>query len=69
MYFSRECGTVPPLPAPVRIEPVGNRGMLVILSPEPVSASNPEHLELGRQVRALLKKSGVLNLPPLPPKE
>lgn len=60
MYFSRAWGTVPPLPAPVRIEPVGNSGMLVILTPEPTSASNPEHLELGRQVRALLNKAGLL---------
>jgi hypothetical protein len=64
MYFSRACGTVPPLPAPVRIEPVSDKGMLVILSPEPVVASNPEHLALGRQVRALLKRAGVLDPPP-----
>jgi hypothetical protein len=63
MYFSRACGTVPPLPAPVRIEPVGDRGMLVILSPEPLVASNPEHLQLGRRVQTLLKKAGLLDLP------
>jgi len=60
MYFSREWGTVPPLPAPVRIEPLGDRGTLVILSPNPVSASNPEDVELGRQVQGLLRKAGLL---------
>jgi len=61
MYFSRSWGTVPPLPAPVRIEPVGKEGTLVILSPERVSASNPEDVQLGRQVQALLRKAGLLN--------
>jgi len=61
MYFSRAWGTVPPLPAPVRIEPVGNVGTLVILSPSGVSASNPEDVQLGRQVQALLRKAGLLN--------
>jgi len=62
MYFSRGWGTVPPLPAPVRIEPVGQAGTLVILTPEPASASNPEDVRLGRQVQALLGKAGLLNL-------
>ena len=61
MYFSRAWGTVPPLPAPVRIEPVGKEGTLVILSPERVSASNPEDVQLGRQVQVLLRKAGLLN--------
>jgi hypothetical protein len=58
-YFSRDWGTVPPLPAPVRIEPLG-RGMLITLTPERASPDNPEHVELGRQVRALLGKAGLL---------
>jgi hypothetical protein len=62
MYFSRGWGTVPPLPAPVRIEPVGRVGTLVILTPERASASNPEDVRLGRQVQALLSKAGLLNL-------
>jgi hypothetical protein len=61
MYFSREWGTVPPLPAPVRIEHVGDRGTLVILSPNPVSASNPEDVELGRRVQGLLRKASLLS--------
>jgi hypothetical protein len=61
MYFARAWGTVPPLPAPVRIEPVGKAGTLVILNPVGVSASNPEDVQLGRQVQALLRKAGLLN--------
>jgi hypothetical protein len=63
MYFSREQGVVPPLPAPVRIEPVGDKGTLVILTPERLTAANPEHVELGRQVRRLLSKAGLLKDP------
>ncbi|HLL83109.1 MAG TPA: Imm52 family immunity protein, partial [Longimicrobium sp.] len=63
MYFSREQGVVPPLPAPVRIEPVGDKGTLVILTPERLTAANPEHVELGRQVRRLLSKAGLLEDP------
>jgi hypothetical protein len=36
MYFSRLRGPVPPLPAPVRIEPVEDKGALVILTPRAV---------------------------------
>ncbi|HEX5747094.1 MAG TPA: Imm52 family immunity protein, partial [Archangium sp.] len=42
-YLSRRLGKLPPLPAPVRIEPVGKLGWLLVLSPEPMTASNPEH--------------------------
>ncbi|HLL56103.1 MAG TPA: Imm52 family immunity protein [Myxococcaceae bacterium] len=63
MYFSRAQGVVPPLPAPVRIEPVGDKGTLVILTPERLTAANPGHVELGRQVRRLLSKAGLLRDP------
>ena len=59
-YFSRARGTVPPLPAPVRIEPVGTLGTLVILTPERFTASNPEHLSLAEQVQTLLSRAGLL---------
>jgi hypothetical protein len=37
-------------------------------SPERLTASNPEHVELGRQVRRLLEKAGLLKDPyPKPP--
>jgi len=63
-YLSRRRGTVPPLPAPVRIEPVGSLGMLVILTPERFTASNPEHIALGRRVRELLDRAGLLRASP-----
>jgi hypothetical protein len=63
-YLSRRRGRVPPLPAPVRIEPVGELGTLVILTPERFTASNPEHVELAERVRVRLDKAGLLRLPP-----
>ncbi|MDC0707361.1 Imm52 family immunity protein [Stigmatella sp. ncwal1] len=60
-YISRRRGTVPPLPAPVRIQPVGSLGMLIILTPERFTASNPEHIALGRRVRELLERANVLS--------
>ncbi|MDY7232121.1 immunity 52 family protein [Hyalangium rubrum] len=65
MYFSRLRGTVPPLPAPVRIEPLEDKGTLVILTPERFSASNPEHVALAARVHELLKRAGLLR--PLQP--
>lgn len=60
MYFSRLRGTVPPLPAPVRIEPVEDKGTLVILSPERFTVSNPEHVALAARVHELLSRAGML---------
>jgi hypothetical protein len=60
MYFSRSMGTVPPLPAPVRIEPVEDKGTLIVLTPERLTAENPEHVELGQRVHELLNKAGLL---------
>jgi hypothetical protein len=62
-YLSRRLGRVPPLPAPVRIEPVGELGTLIILTPERFTASNPEHLELAERVRELLDRAGLLQRP------
>ena len=59
-YLSRRLGRVPPLPAPVRIEPVGELGSLVILTPERFTASNPEHLALAERVRERLDAAGLL---------
>lgn len=58
-YLSRRRGTVPPLPVPVRIEPVEDRGALVILTPERLTAS-PEHVEIGRHVGELLARAGLM---------
>jgi Immunity protein 52 len=59
-YLSGRRGTVPPLPAPVRIEPVEDKGSLILLTPERLTASNPEHVELGSRVRELLAGAGLL---------
>jgi hypothetical protein len=60
MYFPRSRGTVPPLPAPVRIEPMVDKGMLVILTPDLLTVSNPEHVELAQRVHGLLNRAGLL---------
>jgi hypothetical protein len=60
MYFSRERGPVPPLPAPVRVEPVEDKGTLVLLTPERFTASNPEHVALAARVHELLDGAGLL---------
>lgn len=60
MYFSRRRGTVPPLPAPVRIEPVESLGTLVILTPERFTLSSPEHVALAARVHTLLERAGLL---------
>jgi hypothetical protein len=65
IYFSRLRGKVPPLPAPVRIEPVEDKGTLVILTPERFTASHPEHVELATRVHKLLDRAGLLR--PLQP--
>nr|WP_233602340.1 immunity 52 family protein [Corallococcus sp. CA047B] len=59
-YLPRRRGVVPPLPAPVRIEPVDNRGALIVLTPERLTASNPEHVERGKRVGELLARADVL---------
>jgi hypothetical protein len=63
-YLSRRLGRVPPLPAPVRIEPVEDKGTLVILTPERFTASNPEHVALAERVRELLDRAGLLTVKP-----
>jgi hypothetical protein len=65
MHFSRLRGPVPPLPAPVRVEPVEDKGTLVILTPERFTVSNPEHVALAARVHELLNGAGLLR--PLQP--
>ncbi|WNG60424.1 hypothetical protein F0U59_41225 [Archangium gephyra] len=60
MYFSRSRGTVPPLPTPVRIEPVEDKGTLIVLTPELLTVANPEHVELAQRVHKLLDRAGLL---------
>jgi hypothetical protein len=64
-YLSHSLGRVPPLPAPVRIEPVEDKGTLIILTPERFTAANPEHVALARRVRELLVRAGLMK--PLTP--
>ncbi|WP_240358665.1 immunity 52 family protein [Myxococcus vastator] len=59
-YVSRRKGTVPPLPAPVRIEPVEDVGTLVVLTPERFMASNPAHVAVAGRVHELLARAGLL---------
>jgi hypothetical protein len=66
-YLSRRLGRVPPLPAPVRIEPVEDKGALVILTPERFTAANPEHVALAERVRELLDRAGLLTVKPARP--
>ncbi|WP_404362060.1 immunity 52 family protein [Corallococcus coralloides] len=59
-YFSRDRGPVPPLPDLVRVEPVQDRGTLVILTPERFTLSRPEHVALAEEVRVQLQRAGLL---------
>ncbi|WP_309891073.1 immunity 52 family protein [Archangium sp.] len=60
MYFPRSRGSVPPLPVPVRIEPVEDKGTLIVLTPERLTVANPEHVELAQRVHELLDRAGLL---------
>lgn len=66
MYLSALRGPVPPLPAPVRIEPVEDQGTLIILTPERFTSSNPEHVKLAARVGEILERAGLLR-PVQPP--
>ena len=65
MYFSRARGVVPPLPEPVQVEPVEDKGTLVTLTPERFTVSNAEHVALAERVRQVLEPAGLLR--PLQP--
>ncbi|WNG17982.1 Imm52 family immunity protein [Cystobacter fuscus] len=60
MYLSRARGEVPRLPAPVHVEPFEDKGTLIILTPERLQGTNPEHLELGLRVQALMDEKDLL---------
>jgi hypothetical protein len=61
-YFSRDRGEVPVLPAPVRVEPVGDKGRLVTLTPERLIPSNPEHVALAWRTQRALEERGLFRL-------
>jgi hypothetical protein len=60
LYLSRSRGHLPPLPPPVRVEPLEDQGTLLILSPERLSSSNPDHLALGHLVQEILDSKDLL---------
>ncbi|MDY7232749.1 immunity 52 family protein [Hyalangium rubrum] len=60
MYFSQRRGPVPPLPSPVRVEPVEGLGTLVTLTPERFTVSSPSHVELAAHVHQALERAGLL---------
>jgi hypothetical protein len=62
-YLSRRLGKLPPLPVPVRVEPVGELGWLLVLSPERMTASNPEHVAFTARVRELLDRADLIERP------
>jgi hypothetical protein len=61
-YFSRGRGEVPALPAPVRVEPVGDKGALVTLTPERLTPSNSEHVALAWRTQRALEERGLFRL-------
>ncbi len=60
MYLSHRRGRVPPLPEPVRVEPVEDKGSLLILTPERFNGHEPRDVALADEVRAELDKAGLL---------
>jgi hypothetical protein len=60
MYFADFRGPVPPLPEPVRVEHIPDRGTLITLTQEKFTASNPDHVALAADVQARLKDAGLL---------
>ncbi|MDY7225851.1 immunity 52 family protein [Hyalangium rubrum] len=58
-YLSRRRGEVPALPQPVRVEPVEDKGSLIILTPERFTLSNPTHVELATRVWERLDQAGL----------
>ncbi|HYO58617.1 Imm52 family immunity protein [Archangium sp.] len=62
-YVSNQQGEVPPLPKPVQVESVEDKGTLIILTPECFSLENPAHVSLAGRVRERLEKVGLLPPP------
>ncbi|MFP2899457.1 immunity 52 family protein [Corallococcus sp. 4LFB] len=60
MYFADFRGPVPPLPAPVQVEHLPDRGTLITLTPEKFTVSNPAHVALAADVQARLQDAGLL---------
>jgi hypothetical protein len=61
-YVSRQRGEVPALPEPARVETVDDKGSLIILTPERLTPSNPEHVALAHRIQQVLQEQGLLRL-------
>jgi hypothetical protein len=59
-YFAHKRGELPSLPKPARVEPVGDKGSILILGPDRLSSRSPEHLALGRRIQEVLEERGLL---------
>ncbi|WP_158501659.1 immunity 52 family protein [Vitiosangium sp. GDMCC 1.1324] len=59
-YIANHRGRVPPLPKPVRVEPMEDKGTLIILTPERFSVRNPAHVSLAERVRERLESAEML---------
>ncbi|NNB91623.1 hypothetical protein HJC10_36055 [Corallococcus exiguus] len=60
MYFADFRGSVPPLPTPVQVEHIPDRGTLITLTQEKFTVSNPAHVALAADVQARLQDAGLL---------
>jgi Immunity protein 52 len=61
IYLSNRCGTLPPLPEPIRTEPVEDKGTFIIAMPERFSASNPAHVAQADKIWELLLNAGLMD--------
>jgi len=59
-YHSRGRGALPPLPAPARIEPVEDKGSLIVLMEERLTGRTPEHVERALRVGEVLASAGCM---------
>jgi len=59
IYFSREAGRIPPLPAPAEIIPVDDLGHIIVFTPEPFREDDPEHVAWANHLTELLSKAGL----------
>ncbi|RKG71904.1 hypothetical protein D7W79_30200 [Corallococcus exercitus] len=60
MYLADFRGPVPPLPSPVQVEHLPDRGTLITLTQERFTVSNPAHVALAAEVQARLQAAGLL---------
>lgn len=60
LYLAAGRGTVPPLPSPSRVVPVGSYGNLVIVTDDLFASDRPDHVEAARRVAEALEGAGLL---------